>query len=63
MLVSGGLDGLRLRLSTAAELLGLFARRGRFFLLPLVAVLLLGSVVLVLTELFPAFAPFVYAVF
>ena len=57
------LVGLRLRLSTAVELLRLFARRGRFFMLPLVIVLLLGSVLLVLTELVPAFAPFVYAVF
>ena len=57
------LDALRLHLSTMGQLLGLFARRGRYFLLPLVGVLLLGSVLLVLTELFPAFAPFVYAVF
>jgi|GEM_PF-6383362 len=57
------LDSLRLRMSTAWQLVALFARKGRFFLLPLVAVLLMGSVLLVLTELFPAFAPFIYAVF
>ena len=56
-------DALRLHLSTMGQLVALFARRGRYFLLPLVLVLLLGSVLLVLTELFPAFAPFVYAVF
>ena len=56
-------QGVRLRLSTAWQLVVLFARRGRFFLLPLVVVLLGGSVLLVLSELFPAFAPFIYAVF
>ena len=60
--VSGWLGGLRLRLSTAWQLVMLFARRGRFFLLPLVVVLLGGSILLVLSELFPAIAPFVYTV-
>ena len=57
------LDGLRSRLWTTAELLSGFARRGKLFLLPLMVVLLLGSVLLLLTEAFPVFAPFVYAVF
>lgn len=54
--------GLDLRVSTAIELVRLFVRRGRYALVPLVLILLLGSILLVLSELFPAFAPFVYTV-
>ena len=57
------LDALRSRMGTVAELLALFACRGKVYLFPLVVVLLLGSVLLLLTEAFPVFAPFVYAVF
>ena len=54
--------GLGLRVSTAIELVRLFVHRGRYALVPLVLILLLGSILLVLSELFPAFAPFVYTV-
>ena len=60
--VRGWRGRLGLRLSTACQLVLLFARRRRLFLLPLVLVLLGGSIVLVLSELFPAIAPFVYTV-
>jgi hypothetical protein len=57
------LERVRLRMSTAGQLLQLFWRSGRFFLVPLVVILLVGSALLVLSELFGALAPFVYAVF
>lgn len=53
---------LRIHIGTVVELLASSVRRGRFFLVPLLVVLLLASALLVLTELFPAFAPFVYAI-
>lgn len=63
-----GLDGragvpLITRLSTALQLLGMLARRGRWFLIPFVLVLLGASVVLVGTQAMPWLAPFVYVAF
>ena len=51
------------RLHTALQLLGYFASAQRFFLLPLVVVLLLGGVLLVLTGGMSYVAPFVYTLF
>lgn len=51
------------RLRTSLQLLGYFAQRQRFFLLPLVIVLLLGGVLLVLTGGLSYVAPFVYTLF
>jgi len=51
------------RLRTAVQLLGYFASRQRFFLLPLMLVLLLGGLLLVLTGGLSTVAPFVYTLF
>ena len=40
-----------------------FVHRGRFFLIPLVLVLLVGSVFLIVVDMIPMFSPFVYALF
>ena len=63
VLVSGESSRLRLFFSTCWELLRLFAVEGRYFLIPLVVLLLLTATLLVLTEMVPALAPFVYAIF
>ena len=51
------------RLSTAARIVGHFAHHQRWFLLPLVLVLLLAGVLLVLTGGLSYVAPFVYSIF
>lgn len=51
------------RLATAARILGHFAHRQRWFLLPLVLVLLLAGVLLLVTGGLSYVAPFVYSVF
>ncbi len=51
------------RLRTVGALLAHFARRGRWFLLPMVLVLLLGGVVLALTGGLAYVTPFLYALF
>lgn len=40
-----------------------FVHRGRFFLIPLVLVLLAGSIFLIAVDMIPMFSPFVYALF
>ena len=52
-----------LYLSTCWELLTLFTTRGRYFLIPLLLILLLTAVLLVLSEMVPVLAPFVYTIF
>ena len=51
------------RLSTVRALLAHFSRRGRFVLLPMLIVLLLGAVLLLATEGVAFLAPFVYSLF
>jgi hypothetical protein len=51
------------RLRTIASLVGHFAHRERFFLAPLLAVLLAAAVLLVLTGGLSYVAPFIYAIF
>lgn len=51
------------RLSTIGALLSHFARAGRWFLLPLLLVLLLAGVLLLVTSGLSYVAPFVYSIF
>lgn len=51
------------RWRTIAALFGHFAHRQRFFLAPLLLVLLVAAVLLVLTGGLSVVAPFVYAIF
>jgi len=51
------------RLHTTLQLLGYFASRQRFFLFPLMVVLLLGGLLLILTGGLSYVAPFVYTLF
>ena len=51
------------RAKTIGALLTHFARRGKWFLLPLVVVLLVGGVVLALTGGLAYVTPFLYALF
>ncbi len=59
----GRLEVAILKLGTAGELLALFVRGGRWWLLPLVALLLLVAVALVFVQGMPYVAPFIYMVF
>lgn len=51
------------RWHTVVELLRHYAHRERWFLLPLVGILVVAALLLVLTSSAGVFAPFVYAVF
>lgn len=51
------------RLRTVASLVAYFSHRERFFLAPLLLVLLLASILLVLTGGLSYVAPFVYGLF
>jgi hypothetical protein len=51
------------RISTLGSLVAHFARRGRWFFLPLVFVLLLGGVLLALTGGLAYVTPFLYTLF
>jgi hypothetical protein len=51
------------RLTTLGQLVGHFASRQRFFLAPLLLVLLLAAILLVLTGGLSYVAPFVYTLF
>ncbi|MEM6955831.1 MAG: DUF5989 family protein [Myxococcota bacterium] len=51
------------RLTTLRQLVAHFLRRGRFFLLPLLLVLLLAGALLLLTGGLSYVAPFVYTLF
>lgn len=59
----GPLGRLAGRLRTVRELFVYFAKRERFFFLPLLAVLLLAALLLALTGGLGYVAPFVYAIF
>jgi hypothetical protein len=60
---AGPLGRLAGRLRTVRELFVYFAKRERFFFLPLLAVLLLAALLLALTGGLGYVAPFVYAIF
>ncbi|MBK9035764.1 MAG: hypothetical protein IPL61_31695 [Myxococcales bacterium] len=59
----GLLRRLGSRLATVARILAHFAGRGRWFLLPVVIVLLLAGVLLLVTSGLSYVAPFVYSIF
>ncbi len=54
---------LRQRWATVREVLGHYAHRERWFLLPLVFVLVVAGLLLLITSGAGVFAPFLYAVF
>ena len=58
----GRIEGALLRLGTVGELLALFVRGGRWWMMPLVIVLVLVSGVLLFLQSIHYIAPFVYAV-
>ena len=51
------------RLRTIGSLIAHFAGRGRFFLIPLLLILLLAGVLLIVTGGLAYVAPFVYSMF
>jgi hypothetical protein len=59
----GRLESALLRLGTAGQLLALFARGGRWWMLPVLALFLLVGVVLVFLQSIQYVAPFIYMVF
>ncbi len=61
--VPGRLESALLKLGTAGELLALFVRGGRWWLLPLVLVLLVAAVALGFLQGMHYVAPFIYMVF
>ena len=63
MLVSESPNRVQIYLSTAVELVRMLAARGRFFLIPLVMLLLLTGIILLLAEVIPVISPFVYTLF
>lgn len=54
---------LRTRLSTVSELVHLLLENGRWWLLPMVAVLLFTTTLLVVVQAIEYVAPFVYTIF
>lgn len=61
--VPGRVESLLLRLGTVGELLALFVRGGRWWMLPLVLVLVLVAGALVILQSVQYVAPFIYMVF
>ena len=59
----GILARLATRFSTVKELTAFFAGTGRWWLLPMVAILLLTGALLVIVQVIEYAAPFVYTVF
>ena len=51
------------RLTTIGQLFAHFARRGSWFFLPLILILLLAGVLLLVTSGLSYIAPFVYSIF
>ncbi|RME29166.1 MAG: hypothetical protein D6798_00720 [Deltaproteobacteria bacterium] len=58
----GRVETALLRLGTVGELMALFLRGGRWWMMPLVVVLVLVSAVLLFLQSIHYIAPFVYAV-
>lgn len=55
-------ERMRVRLGTVGELIALFARGGRWWMIPLVLMLVLAGSVLVFLQSMQYLAPFIYAV-
>jgi len=56
-------DGWLLRMGTVGQLLAMLTRGGRWWMLPLVGVLMLAAVVLIALQSVQYVAPFIYLVF
>lgn len=56
----GGLEGWLLNLGTLGELMALLVRNGRWWLLPLVLVLVLGGLGLLVLQAIEVVLPFIY---
>ncbi len=59
----GRMESFLLRLGTAGELLSMFVRGGRWWMLPLLLIFLLLGLILVLLQSVQYVAPFIYMVF
>jgi hypothetical protein len=59
----GRLESMLLRLGTVGELCALLVRGGRWWMVPLVLVLVLAGVALLLLQSMQYVAPFIYMVF
>jgi hypothetical protein len=57
---SSRLEGALLRLGTIGELMAMLIRGGRWWMLPLVLVLVVLGILLVTIQAFEAVAPFIY---
>ncbi len=59
----GRMESLMLRMGTAGELLSMFIRGGRWWMLPMLMVFILLGLILVLLQSASYVAPFIYMVF
>ncbi len=59
----GRMESFLLRMGTAGELLSMFVRGGRWWMLPLLLIFLLLGLILVLLQSVQYVAPFIYMVF
>jgi hypothetical protein len=57
------LDKTKSRASVVGELFGFLKKRKMWWLIPLVAMLLVAGLLLILATVSPAFAPFIYTLF
>ena len=57
------LDGIKTKASTSGELLRLFRKRKRLWLVPMITVLLLFGVLFIVLAEASVVAPFIYALF
>jgi hypothetical protein len=61
--VPSRMESFLMRMGTAGELLSLFVRGGRWWMLPLLLIFLLIGLILVLLQSVQYVAPFIYMVF
>ena len=59
----GRMESFLMRMGTAGELLSMFVRGGRWWMLPLLLIFLLLGLILVLLQSVQYVAPFIYMVF
>lgn len=57
------LDKTKSRVGVVGELFGFLKKRKMWWLIPLVAMLLVAGLLLILATVSPAFAPFIYTLF
>jgi hypothetical protein len=62
-LAPGRMESFLMRMGTAGELLSMFVRGGRWWMLPLLLIFLLLGLILVLLQSVQYVAPFIYMVF